>query len=292
MAHQPHRHREFHTSSAHYSLLYPLTDTPRQSKYSSIKDIPQRSISSNTTSKAAPPKPEDAKPNGADLPAIRSSTIDINAIPIHKGTGKPITQVNIDEDLPENDKPWRKPGTDLSDYFNYGFDEFTWALYSNKQEQLRGEYNSDSIANNQKKMFEDMNSMMMMAAGMPGMPTMPGMAAGGAGAGAGSSGGAAGGGMPGMDGMPPEMQQMMQQMMAAGGMDPSQMDPAAMGAMFAGMQNPGGAAGQGQGGPGQNFGGGFGGNQGQGFGYDQGNMGGGNRGGFGGPRGRGGRQRY
>lgn len=267
---------------------------PSHPKYSSIKDIPQRSISTNTTSKAAPPKPQDAKPSGADLPAIKTSTLDINAIPVHKGTGKPITQVNIDDDLPENDKPWRKPGADLSDYFNYGFDEFTWALYATKQEQLRGEYNSDAIANNQKKMFEDMSSMMMMAGGMPGMPAMPGMpGAGAGGGGGGSGGGAAAGGMPGMEGMPPEMQQMMQQMMAAGGMDPSQMDPATMGAMFAGMQNAGGGGGQGQGGQGQNFGGGgFGGNQGQGFGYDQGNMGGGNRGGFGGARGRGGRQRY
>ncbi|PSS05182.1 Fip1 motif-domain-containing protein [Coniella lustricola] len=257
---------------------------PSQSRYSSIKDIPQRSISNNTTSKAAPSKTEDTKPpSGVDHPAIRTSTLDLNAIPVHKETGKPITQVNIDEDLPENDKPWRKPGTDISDYFNYGFDEFTWALYASKQEQLRGEYNSDAIANNSKKMFEDMASMMMMG-GMPGMGSMPGMP----GAGAGGAGGVGGAGMPGMDGMPPEMQQMMQQMAAAGGMDPSQMDPAALSAMFAGMQNAGG---HGQGGQGQNFGGGFGGNQGPGFGYDQGNMGGGSRGGFGG-RGRGGRPRY
>lgn len=256
----------------------------RQSRYSNIKDIPQRSISTNTTTKPAPSKPEDAKSaSGADLPAIKTSTLDINAIPTHNGTGKPITQVNIDEDLPDNDKPWRKPGTDLSDYFNYGFDEFTWALYANKQEQLRGEYNSDAVANNSKKMFEDMAGMMMMG-GMPGMPSMPGVPGG-------AGGGAGGANMPGMDGMPPEMQQMMQQMMAAGGMDPSQMDPSAMSAMFAGMQNAGGPGGQGQGGQGQGFGGGFGGGQGQGFGYDQSNMGGGGRGGFGG-RGRGGRQRY
>lgn len=225
-----------------------------------------------------------ASASGAELPAVRTSTVDINAIPIHKGTGKPITQVNIDEDLPENDKPWRKPGTDLSDYFNYGFDEFTWALYASKQEQLRGEYNSDAITNNSKKMFEDMQNMMMMGgAGMPGMAAMPGMA--GAGAGPGTNG-------AGMDTMTPEMQQMMQQMMAGSGMDPSQMDPATMNAMYANMQNAGGAGGQGQGGQGQNFGGGgFGGGQGQGFGYDQGNMGGGGRGGFGG-RGRRGRGGY
>ncbi|GLJ48646.1 hypothetical protein SUGI_1026230 [Cryptomeria japonica] len=27
-------------------------------------------------------------------------------------------------------KPWREPGADLSDYFNYSFDEYTWWQYS------------------------------------------------------------------------------------------------------------------------------------------------------------------
>jgi len=26
------------------------------------------------------------------------------------------------------DKPWRKPGADVSDYFNYGFNEDTWVV--------------------------------------------------------------------------------------------------------------------------------------------------------------------
>ena len=35
------------------------------------------------------------------------------------------------------DKPWRKPGADLTDYFNYGFDEDTWRAYIAKQVQQR-----------------------------------------------------------------------------------------------------------------------------------------------------------
>ncbi|PWN97224.1 hypothetical protein FA09DRAFT_299148 [Tilletiopsis washingtonensis] len=27
------------------------------------------------------------------------------------------------------DRPWRKPGADISDYFNYGFDEDSWRRY-------------------------------------------------------------------------------------------------------------------------------------------------------------------
>lgn len=110
----------------------------------------------------------------------------------------------------DHDKPWRRPGTDITDYFNYGFDEFTWALYCSKQENVRKEFDQDVLAQDQKKMFEQMNMMMGMG-GMPGMPGMPGVGPGGM----------------SMDGMPPEMQQMMQQMMASG-MDPSQLDPSAM----------------------------------------------------------------
>lgn len=154
--------------------------------------------------------------------------------------------------MSENDKPWRRPGTDISDYFNYGFDEFTWALYASKQESLRSEFSADKIALNNKKMFEDMNMMMAMGA-------MPGMIPGAAGTTA----------MPGMEGMTPEMQAMMQQMMAQGG-DPSQMD---LSAMFGGAA-AGAAA---QSGQGQGFGGqgNFGQTQNQ-FGYEGNNRGGGN----------------
>ncbi|KAF2357808.1 Pre-mRNA polyadenylation factor Fip1 [Trinorchestia longiramus] len=35
------------------------------------------------------------------------------------------------------DKPWRKPGADLSDYFNYGFNEQTWFKYCDRQKRMR-----------------------------------------------------------------------------------------------------------------------------------------------------------
>ncbi|XP_053469775.1 pre-mRNA 3'-end-processing factor FIP1 isoform X1 [Ictalurus furcatus] len=37
----------------------------------------------------------------------------------------------------DEEKPWRKPGADLSDYFNYGFNEDTWKTYCDKQRRLR-----------------------------------------------------------------------------------------------------------------------------------------------------------
>ncbi|RDA85127.1 hypothetical protein CP532_1547 [Ophiocordyceps camponoti-leonardi (nom. inval.)] len=256
----------------------------RQAKYSDIRNIPQRTAASTDTPvKAAPPKREDgsraavsmAVPSADQTSAAASkSSIDININPVYGSVGKPITQVNIDQDLADNEKPWRKPGTDISDYFNYGFDEFTWALYAAKQESLRGEYGADAFAASNKKMMDDFNNMMMMG----------GMGMNGAGGGAGGNGGNGNGGMPGMEGMPPEMQAMMQQMMASG-MDPSQMDPSQLSAMCASM---GGA----QGNQGPNFGGGgaggvFGGGQ-AGYGFDP-SMGGGGQGAGGAGGGGGGR---
>jgi hypothetical protein len=37
------------------------------------------------------------------------------------------------------DKPWRKPGANLQDWFNYGFNEETWREYCIMQRQVRGE---------------------------------------------------------------------------------------------------------------------------------------------------------
>ncbi|KAI5184729.1 hypothetical protein NEHOM01_0331 [Nematocida homosporus] len=39
-----------------------------------------------------------------------------------------------------SDKPWRRPGEDITDYFNYGFTESTWAEYVSKQKRLREEH--------------------------------------------------------------------------------------------------------------------------------------------------------
>lgn len=34
------------------------------------------------------------------------------------------------------DKAWRKPGSDLSDWFNYGFDEISWEAYCVRRREL------------------------------------------------------------------------------------------------------------------------------------------------------------
>ena len=72
----------------------------RQSRYSDIKNIPQRTASGEIASKPTPAK-EEQKPlpvPSADqaAAAASSSKININANPVYPPAGKPITQVNID----------------------------------------------------------------------------------------------------------------------------------------------------------------------------------------------------
>jgi hypothetical protein len=61
-------------------------------------------------------------------PQIQSPIV---AIPFGQKSAFEIDIDGLDE------KPWRKPGADITDYFNYGFNEETWKMYSQKQVTLR-----------------------------------------------------------------------------------------------------------------------------------------------------------
>ncbi|XP_060772017.1 pre-mRNA 3'-end-processing factor FIP1 [Neoarius graeffei] len=58
--------------------------------------------------------------------------------------------LEVDEELEE--KPWRKPGADLSDYFNYGFNEDTWKTYCDKQRKLRMSLQFMTLGSSDKNM--------------------------------------------------------------------------------------------------------------------------------------------
>jgi pre-mRNA 3'-end-processing factor FIP1 len=129
---------------------------------------------------------------GKDFPEIRSSKIDINAVPKWPPDGKNITEIDIDADLAENSKLWRLPGTDQTDFFNYGFDEYTWVQYCMRQQNMTdtitdmkqldaqmkamfGGTGSGSAADTMPSMDEMQFLQMMMGGGGP-MPGMPGPA--------------------------------------------------------------------------------------------------------------------
>lgn len=57
---------------------------------------------------------------------------DIDAVGQHDG--KDIFDVDLES---FDDKPWRKPGADITDYFNYGLNENTWKAYCQKQKMMR-----------------------------------------------------------------------------------------------------------------------------------------------------------
>lgn len=48
--------------------------------------------------------------------------------------GAPAHEFSIDS---LDEKPWRKPGADITDYFNYGFNEDTWRMYCERQKRMR-----------------------------------------------------------------------------------------------------------------------------------------------------------
>lgn len=153
--------------------------------------------------------------DGSKYPEIRTSSIDVNATPTWDPAGKLITDVDIDADLAEHTKPWRLPGTDQTDFFNYGFDEFTWTQYCLRQQNMA------STIDNQKaetKQFE----MMLTGGGMPGQAAPPGPQAA---APSGPMGmGMPGMGMPGMPDMNPENMAAFASVLQSQGIDPSQLD--------------------------------------------------------------------
>lgn len=249
-----------------------VTNEPLRSASADIKP-PTPSLPTQVDAGAAAPtqgRPVATLKPGTAYPAIHTSTVDVDADPIHPTTGKPITSTDLDTDFPsEEDKPWRRPGSDITDFFNYGFDEFTWASYCLKQQGLRNE------VTDQKKQLDDMQNFMTMGAmpGMPGAPQAPAppTQAGGPGGMAGMS---AMPGMPGVPDMSPDMMQGMLAGMMSQGLDPSSMDPMAFMQHAQAMMPGGGQQSQGYGGQGNQQQMGYG-------GYNQ-------QGGYGGGRGRGG----
>lgn len=208
-------------SSPELTLALPVRQQPQESKAIKIEAPPQQPA----TAPSQPAKtavPALLQQPGTAYPAVRTSTIDVNADPIYPGTGKPITQIDMDADLVESSKPWRNPGADQSDYFNYGFDEFTWEVYRQRQQTVTSTIAAQKaeMSSFQQKfgaMGGPPNPQASAASNtpVPGAPTGP----------AAQTGGGMGGGMsmpPG--GMSEDQMQMMFQQMASSGMDPSQMD--------------------------------------------------------------------
>lgn len=69
------------------------------------------------------------------------ATIDVNAV-MKDAQGNDLFDIDIDS---LEDKPWRKPGANPADYFNYGMNEAAWKNYAMKQRKVR---DSESVEKN------------------------------------------------------------------------------------------------------------------------------------------------
>lgn len=69
-------------------------------------------------------------PDPSTLPPVRASAssphIDPTEPGIEQSSGLPIFEVDMENFTEKN---WRRPGSDVSDWFNYGFDEISWEAY-------------------------------------------------------------------------------------------------------------------------------------------------------------------
>lgn len=135
--------------------------------------------------------------------------------------GQDIFDIDIDA---LTEKPWRRYGADLTDYFNYGFNEESWNVWRGKKERM-----VDARKQAESQMFGNPmmpGNMQQMMAMMPPPQQMQAMMAQGA----------------GMGMMPPE--QMMAMMAGMSGMPPmgGPPMPPAMAAMLGG-QRPNGMGG-------------------------------------------------
>ncbi|CAD5218422.1 unnamed protein product [Bursaphelenchus okinawaensis] len=117
----------------------------------------------NGNSQETSEKPESQLFFGSDDSSDEDMQVTIGEIkkntPFQKQTG-PVSKVDMDGE-PEHDgkiiydldlaameeKPWQKPGADITDYFNYGFTEETWNLYCERQRKLRTEYGNQKDVN-------------------------------------------------------------------------------------------------------------------------------------------------
>ena len=83
------------------------------------------------------------------------------------------TAVEVDLDSLD-EKPWKKPGADITDYFNYGFTEETWSAYSNRQRRMRVNESGVGLAlTGQTPILSNPVKLVSLGAGVGGTGTIP-----------------------------------------------------------------------------------------------------------------------
>ncbi|XP_023245247.1 pre-mRNA 3'-end-processing factor FIP1 isoform X2 [Copidosoma floridanum] len=108
-----------------------IKSTPAQQQYSSL-NIKRGGLLNTAAPGSDKHKQQPGKFSLDEFETIGS----INGIPAH--------EFNLDQ---LEDKPWRQPGADITDFFNYGFNEDTWRAYCERQKRMRSESGVGLILN-------------------------------------------------------------------------------------------------------------------------------------------------
>jgi pre-mRNA 3'-end-processing factor FIP1 len=93
------------------------------------------SASQQTLQEAAVTQAFEEGPDPSTLPPATAPPSHPSVKPDVPGTldGRSILDVDINAMA---EKPWRRPGSDISDWFNYGFDELSWEAYCYRRREL------------------------------------------------------------------------------------------------------------------------------------------------------------
>ncbi len=78
---------------------------------------------------------KESGPDPSTLPPAKAPPSHPSINPSAPGTvdGRSILEYDLNAMA---EKPWRRPGSDLSDWFNYGFDEISWEAYCYSRREL------------------------------------------------------------------------------------------------------------------------------------------------------------
>lgn len=112
--------------------------TPKRPASQAPTQSPVNSILAGQTGKtpSAPPESvQDEGPDPSSLPAAKAPSSHPSINPAVSGTygGVSIFEVDLNNMA---EKSWRRPGSDISDWFNYGFDELTWEAYCYRRRDM------------------------------------------------------------------------------------------------------------------------------------------------------------
>jgi pre-mRNA 3'-end-processing factor FIP1 len=125
-----------YTPQRRQSLPAQSTDPPAPVQ-PTIQPATQPSRQSSSIPQPEPPITENAQPkiDTSGLPPVTAPSTHPSIDPSVPGVhdGRPIFEHDMDSFA---EKPWRRPGSNLSDWFNYGFDEISWEAYCYRRRQL------------------------------------------------------------------------------------------------------------------------------------------------------------